>query len=562
MPMPMTAAQPRRGAWLGHWSRWLAAAARRHWLLSLLLLAGLVMRILVQIAYRPALFYIDTIKYLYGAYPGNDPPGYQLFLKAFLAAGNLDMIAAVQHLLGLGMAVALYALLLRRGAPRWLAALAMAPVLLDAYQLQLEQTVMPDILFEALMVAGIVVLLWRNRPGLWALVVAGLLLGATAPMWEPGGILILPAVVYAALMAAGWRARVGHAVLIAVAFAIPIVAVSFRNELVLHRFSLAPSAGSTIYGRMAVAADCATLKLPAYERPLCIPHAEAVKWGPDNLDHASYSPLKHITLPPGMAEHAVATDFSKRVVEQQPLRVAGSILSDAMKLFEVHRVQSPGDSPIWRWQFQTHIPTYVPYVTVQHGLLQFAYLNEFGQAMPLGNGLNFGGGPPKVIKPIAHFLRTYQLGGGYTPGPLLAFTLITGLIGSAVLLLRRKYLTERDWQAARACCYILASGVVLLLVSDAFEFSWRYQLPAVVTLPPAGALGITVIIGLFRRRPAVPGAGPVSATAPAAVSAPAAGGAVASANGSARTPAGDGAGEDAPGQAGEGVGVPEQKPGR
>jgi hypothetical protein len=35
----------------------------------------------------------------------------------------------------------------------------------------------------------------------------------------------------------------------------------------------------------------------------------------------------------------------------------------------------------------------------------------------------------------------------------------------------------------------------LLLASDAFEFSWRYQLPALVTLPPAGALGIVAIAG-------------------------------------------------------------------
>jgi hypothetical protein len=33
----------------------------------------------------------------------------------------------------------------------------------------------------------------------------------------------------------------------------------------------------------------------------------------------------------------------------------------------------------------------------------------------------------------------------------------------------------------------------VLLVSDTFEFSWRYQLPALVTLVPAGALGIGVM---------------------------------------------------------------------
>jgi len=332
-----------------------ATAARRHWLLTLLLIAGVILRILAQIAYRPALFYIDTIKYLYGAYPGNDPPGYELVLKPFLVVANLDMVAAVQHLLGLGMAVAIYALLLRRGSAKWLAALAAAPILLDAYQLQMEQTVMPDVVFEALMVAGLVVLLWRPKPSLWHLAVAGLLLGATAPMWEPGEILIVPAVLYAFIIATGWRRSIAHALLIAIAFAVPILVVSFRNDhtKAIHRFSLAPYAASTIYGRMAYAADCKTMKLPSYERSLCPPRALALKLGPDNLDHSDQSPLKTLVVPANMARHSIATNFSREVLEQQPLRVIGSIMSDAIKLFEVHRVTSAGDTPISRWQFQT-----------------------------------------------------------------------------------------------------------------------------------------------------------------------------------------------------------------
>jgi len=35
----------------------------------------------------------------------------------------------------------------------------------------------------------------------------------------------------------------------------------------------------------------------------------------------------------------------------------------------------------------------------------------------------------------------------------------------------------------------------VLAISDMFEFTWRHQLPALVTLPPArGALGIGLII--------------------------------------------------------------------
>jgi len=45
---------------------------------------------------------------------------------------------------------------------------------------------------------------------------------------------------------------------------------------------------------------------------------------------------------------------------------------------------------------------------------------------------------------------------------------------------------------------MFTSGAAVLLVSDVFEFSWRYLLPALVTLVPAGALGIAVVIGAPR----------------------------------------------------------------
>src|SRR5258708_189662 len=61
---------------------------RRHGLLAALVLAGLVLRVLSLIAYRPALLYIDTLKYLYNAWPGADPLGYSGPLKAILVGGH------------------------------------------------------------------------------------------------------------------------------------------------------------------------------------------------------------------------------------------------------------------------------------------------------------------------------------------------------------------------------------------------------------------------------------------------------------------------------------------
>ena len=129
---------------------------RRHWPFAILLAVGVALRAAATIAYRPALIYIDTPRYLGGDQGGLDPLGYTyLLLRPVLeAGGGLTGVAVAQHALGLAMAACLYALAIRYGTGRWLAALAAAAVLLDAYQVEAEQTIMPDVLFEALVVAA------------------------------------------------------------------------------------------------------------------------------------------------------------------------------------------------------------------------------------------------------------------------------------------------------------------------------------------------------------------------------------------------------------------------
>src|SRR5260221_8325710 len=121
------------------------------------------------------------------------------------------------------MAVALYVVLLRRGVSRWLAALAVAPVLLDAYQLQIEQMIMPDVWFEAMLVAGLVVLLWRPAATTRFAVAAGLIFGISATFHQLAEILVLPAVVYLLASGGGWRRGIGTSAAPAAAFALPIL---------------------------------------------------------------------------------------------------------------------------------------------------------------------------------------------------------------------------------------------------------------------------------------------------------------------------------------------------
>jgi hypothetical protein len=514
---PGTRARLRTGA--ARRGRLMIPALRRHWIMAALLLAGLVLRLISEVAYRPALLYIDTLKYLYNAWPGTDPLGYKGVLKAILLVGNLETVAAVQHLLGLAMGVAIYALLVRRGAPRWLAALAAAPVLLDAYELQIEQTVMPDVWFEALIVVGLVLLLWHLRLTPRTVILAGIALGLSATVWQGGEFLILPAAVYVLVaIGGGWRRAIRGAVLICAAFALPIVGYMSISYAASGHFWLSRSGTSTIYGRVAEAADCATLKLPADERFLC-PTASQKALGPDGLDHDPSSPLNSYVTPPGGSESDLVSGFTRAVITQQPLRVLSAIGADAIRLFAVHRVTSPGDTAISRWQFQTSYPTYQSYIRVSSanvivvGLkLQNTTAMNYITYQPLDPSM---GGKATVIRPLAAFLRAYQLDGGYTPGPVYLAAALLGLLGTLSLVRR---VQRRDSQGrpagagpagrdlALACCLFFITAVVILLASDVPEFSWRYQLPAIVTLPPAGALGLAAILAQVRSRRSRPGA--------------------------------------------------------
>src|ERR1700727_1119406 len=136
------------------------------------------------------------------------------------------------------MSVLIYVLLLRRGTSRWLAALAIAPVLLDAYQLQDEQAIMPGIWFQALIVARLAVALWR--PGLSGrrAAAAGVLLGTSAIFAQVGEAMIFPALLLALTVGGGWRRVAGRAGALIVAFALPIAAYCTGSYLMVGSFSL------------------------------------------------------------------------------------------------------------------------------------------------------------------------------------------------------------------------------------------------------------------------------------------------------------------------------------
>ena len=471
--------------------------ARRHWMFWLVLAGGIMLRAIAQVGYEPALLFIDSKKYIFGTDYVNtiwgafDPLGYSLLMirPVLIFGGDLAFVALIQHGLGMGMAGALYALMVRRGAWRWLAALAVAPVLLDAYQLNAEQTIMPDVLFEALVVAGLVLLLWQRRPGLFLVILAGLALGTSAPVRQVGEALIAPALVYVVLAARGWRTKILHGVAMTLCFALPVVGYMSYSAVILHYgWELSNMGTAYLYGRAAHAADCATLKLPADERPLCPRPQVAATLGVDGLVNAPESPrvlYQPVNVQAGILINTIPLQkaMAYSVIKQQPLRVAGDIAKDSVKLFALTRNTQEGDTPISRWQFQFGYPYYPPGVT-RHGY------NSASKVFARTGG----GGHARVHWKADIALRYYQLHVGYTPGPVFLFGLLAGLAG--ICTFRRR----RDAGPALACLLVTGSAVAVLLGADLYEFSWRYQLPALITLPVAGALGATAIAREVRRR--------------------------------------------------------------
>jgi hypothetical protein len=456
---------------------------RRHWLLLALLAAGVALRVLSVLAYQPALLYIDSYRYLANLASLDptqlDPIGYDLLLRALLPLGGLRTVVIVQHAVGVGMALAVYSLALRHGARRWPAALATAPVLLDAYQVQIEQNVMSDIWLQALLVGALWLLVSRGAPGPWRVAGAGLLLAAAVVMRTVALPAVLPVVAYLVVAGGAWRTKPGWQ---RIAVRVGALVMSFGFVLFcysgyFHReaghWGLTGSTGDVLYGRTAEVADCDALHLDPVLAQLCPREPLGARKGVDYYSHVDGDPRWPGYVPPGTTVPALQRQFALTVLRAQPLAVVGDVLADFGKGFALGRASAPTDVPVYRWQFQTTYPIWD------------------GTAAAVTEAVTYGGQPPTVYPRLAAFLRDYQLGGGYTPGPLLALCGIMGLVGG--------FGARRRSGIRAATMLVTGMAGTVLFVSAMFEFSWRYQLPGIVLLPLAGILGLTVLLGPLRR---------------------------------------------------------------
>jgi Glycosyl transferase family 2 len=218
-----------------------------------------------------------------------------------------------------------------------------------------------------------------------------------------------------------------------------------------------------LYGRTATFADCVTLP-PVYQA-ICpsgtVAQREAL--GPDYFANSAPFPV-----PPDLEN-----PFAEYVLKHQPADFAVAVGRDFLQLFISPRQTTFGGTDVTRWEFQLPYPQTAGPNGAQ---VELRSLGESG---------------PTVNVAVAKVLIDYQRGGGYTPGYVFAAFGLAGLAG-ALGLTRAARRSPLRLQAL----LWTSTGVAVLLLADLFEFSWRYQLPALVFLPVGGAFGVGALLGL------------------------------------------------------------------
>jgi hypothetical protein len=440
---------------------------RRHgWFLAVLTL-GTALRALAMLGYRPALWFPDTYTYVVTVFkPRPDlvrPAGYSIFLKLLEPFHAFGLVAAVHHLLGLATGVLIYRL--ARRAPRWLATLATVPVLLDAYQVELEHLLVSDTLFMFLVVAA-VALCSTARPATVAAI--GLLLAAATLTRTVGQPLIVVLAAWFVL-----RGRVRLAGVLLAAALVPILAYGAWFYATYQRVGIVGANGAFLYARTMSFADCAKMDPPADLKVLCDPRPPEQRPPSQEYIWAKDAPL---VLQPGITftkeNDDLAARFAMLAITRQPLDYAASVLTELGRTFAWGRPVYPDPEIYGYYQFPVTPPGPPGRYPAQVGA-EYAKLYEQGA---IGT---------EIVEPYAGWLRAYQ-SIARLPGPVLLGVLLVPPV--AAIVRRRK-----GMRLAESPAWLVPWSVAVVLLitpAAAAEFDYRYVLPAVPLACLAAALSI------------------------------------------------------------------------
>lgn len=450
-----------------------SALLRRHWPVLVVLLAGLVVRAIVVVAYVPFFWFTDTHGYLDAAkhwVPGQARPfAYSAFLWLLDHIGlSLRAIVGLQHLLVLTVAAFVYAFLVRRGVAPWLAAAAIVPLVLSPLLINIEHHLLSDSLFIALYTGTALLLAWWERvPPLWASGLAGLFTAATT-LTRPVGLVMVALILgFMLLRRFGWR----RLALFAVSFAVPMLAYVFWMHQIYGTYAVTTWRGKHLYARVAPIAQCEKLgHLTAEERQLCDSRPLDQRPGPEGyLWVGGAAPAR--TLP-----DQVDLAFAQKVIIHQPLDYLRLVATGISHVFYPGQPQRPGEPCVAYWSYPGPRPG---------GCRTDAVGTKIWAQHPF-----------RVNESLATGLRTYSRF-DYLVGPFFLGCVL--VVAFAALWHPRSGDWRRRLDAVFLC--LLGLGVTFGAIATA-NFSYRYTLALYCTLAPAAALALTHL--LSQRRPAPP----------------------------------------------------------
>ena len=440
---------------------------RDHRLFTILALLALVPRAAAALAFRPALLTADSFLYMTEAAHGTlgtiRPSGYSLLLDLLQPLPHpLLAVTTVQHLMGIAIAVIVYGMLRYRGLPAWGASLAALPTLFDPREIALESYILPDTLYNLILLLAVALLLTKRVPRLWQCALAGLFVAYVSVLRGNG----LPlAVIFAAFILVrrvGWRAFAAAAV----AFAVPLLSYVLMFQAAYGQLNITESDGLFLWSRTTSFANCAIIKPPRELAPLCpnrekkvAPARPAPPWSVNAL-LSEPSPADYLWAPdawwrhdkyPGVNKYnnKLGMRFAIDAIEAQPLDYLRVAARDVLLVFLKN--DRPLTKTTMSFTVTPHIATLPPYYARDEMRYAGTHSNTY------------------LVQPYAYFLLLYQEP-VYFPGIVFFLVLVAGLAG----VVRR----WRNWGGAAALPWALAAASIVLpaLLTQAL---YRYTIVAI-----------------------------------------------------------------------------------
>ena len=464
---------------------WLRQRAVENKLFSWALAAGAGLRLLAVLGYPGALWFAgDSYVYLGAALrPRPDlskSTGYSLFLRLLLPFHSLTLVVVLQHLMGLAVAVMIYALLRRGGVSRKWSTIATLPVLLDGYMIGLEHLIMAESLFTFLLMVALLLILWRRRVPLWVALIAGLLAGYAADVRTEGAAVLVLFPLF--LLLRDWRRLRGWvaAAVMAIGCLLPVGAYATWFHSETGHYGMTMSTGFYVWGRVSSFANCAVIKPTGAMAKVCPAEPLSQRTPPGNF--IWHAPQVHQDLnsthgPVTYANNNLLTDFAIRAVEAQPLGYVRTVVRDVMLSFGFPRISYPGAGTVYYYNFHVH------YKTATYSVLPPD--NRSHEWIPGGTAyqdwMNYGHqAPGRLVAVFAYPILIYQRL-VFTYGPLLAVIFLVGL-GGVFRVSRRGFQLSSlrlRWERRGTSMLPWITAVALLVTPIAVaDFDYRYLLPA------------------------------------------------------------------------------------